>query len=218
MDQKDIFISSEGDAWYKRNSSCISSFDASADPIIKILSDMNIKPSSIAEVGCSSGYRLAELKRLLQCRCMGIEPSSEAIDIGTTLYQDIEIQIGTADKLPWSDDSIDLLIYGFCLYLCDRKDLFIIAAEADRVLKENGTIVIYDFSPGVPIKNQYSHYEGTFSYKMDYSQLFLWNPSYYLLSSQTMTHSINANLSDRNERVGVSVLMKSSESAYLNNI
>ena len=46
--------------------------------------------------------------------------------------------MGTADKLPFEDQSVDILVYGFCLYLCDREDMFNIAAEANRVIKSSG--------------------------------------------------------------------------------
>ena len=36
--------------------------------------------------------------------------------------------VGTAKALPLVERSVGLLIYGFCLYLCDRDDLFRMAA------------------------------------------------------------------------------------------
>ena len=41
--------------------------------------------------------------------------------------------------------SVDLLIYGFCLYLCDRDYPFMIVAEAHRVLKPQAWLAILDF-------------------------------------------------------------------------
>ncbi|MGB6911936.1 MAG: hypothetical protein WBE42_04170 [Pseudolabrys sp.] len=52
----------------------------------------------------------------------------------------------TADDLSaFGPDTIDLLIYGWCLYLCDREDLFKIVTEGDRILKDSGYLVVYDF-------------------------------------------------------------------------
>ena len=38
-----------------------------------------------------------------------------------------------------------------------------------------------------PYKNEYKHKEGVFSYKMDYSKMFSWNPSYQLISNNYLS-------------------------------
>jgi SAM-dependent methyltransferase len=87
-----------------------------------------------------------------------------------------KVQQGTADILPFKDHYFDIIIFGFCLYLCDREDLFRIASEADRVLGEPGwLLILYFFSP-FPKKNVYHFCKGVQSYKMDYRTLFTWHP------------------------------------------
>jgi ubiquinone/menaquinone biosynthesis C-methylase UbiE len=73
----------------------------------------------------------------------GLDPSAKAI----SALNDAGLRgvVGTAEALPQADQSVDLLIYGFCLYLCDRDDLFQIAAEAHRVLKPKSWLAILDF-------------------------------------------------------------------------
>ena len=51
-------------------------------------------------------------------------------------FPDVKLKIGTAEKLKFEDDKFDLIIFGFCLYLCDREDLIKIVDETNRVLKK----------------------------------------------------------------------------------
>ena len=88
---------------------------------------------NVLEIGCGQGLRLQELKNKKNWITNGLDPSFEAFKNGKR--KGINVYQGTADKLPFNDRSMDILIYGFCLYVCDYEDLFQIAAEADRVLK-----------------------------------------------------------------------------------
>jgi hypothetical protein len=107
-----------------------------------------------------------------------------------------------------------MIIFGFCLYLCDRKDLFKIALEADRCLSDNGFMVILDFYPPFPYKNSYSHKEGIFSYKMDYSKLFSWNPVYNEIYNLIFSHSGFSERIIPDEKIAVTILNKSEGFAY----
>jgi ubiquinone/menaquinone biosynthesis C-methylase UbiE len=66
--------------------------------------------------------------------CTGLDssnaPITEAVNKGVDAKQ------GTADELPFPNNSFDIVVFDFCLYLCDRLDLFKITAEADRVLNK----------------------------------------------------------------------------------
>ena len=183
MSQKDIFREGEGDAWYKRNKRQIDDIlnGRQTDKILDAMRTIGINPKSVLEVGCSNGYRLFMLNARYQCRCKGVDPSREAIAEGK-LPQGSEVNIftGTADDLCFGDKEFDTVIFGFCLYLCDREDLFKICMEADRVLKPGGRIIIYDFYSNTVYSNEYCHHEGVKSFKMDYKELFLSNPSYSL--------------------------------------
>src|SRR5207253_396680 len=102
-----------------------------------------------------------------------------------------------AEQLPFDDKKFDIVIFGFCLYLCDREDLFRIASEADRVLKNPGWLLILDFYSPAPLKRDYHHRSGLFSYKMDYRTLFLWNSSYTNFSHKVCHHSENTYTDDQ---------------------
>ena len=72
----------------------------------------------------------------MKMECYGIEPSFKAVETACT--SGVNAVQGTADRLPYRDGLFDVVVFGFCLYLCDREDLFRIASEADRVLNDQG--------------------------------------------------------------------------------
>ena len=220
MKQRDIFISDEGDKWYERNEETILNKDFSKDLVVNEIitlidenqNDFDFKNSHdrirLLEVGCGEAGRLAYLeKKISNLKCFGVEPSKKAIE--TANSNDIKAIIGTADNLEFDDGKFDIVIYGFCLYLCDREDLFQIAKEANRVLKDNGFILILDFFyPGKNKKNKYTHKEGIYSYKMDYRKLFNWHPFYECFKHKVIHHSKNSYTDDIDEWISISLLRK----------
>ncbi len=156
--QKNIFLESEGDSWYQRNLQSISSRSKEDDSIYKIIQEIvSLKDSElkVLEIGCSNGYRLGWIKEYLNLDVYGIDPSKVAIEEG--VLQGLNLTQGTADNLPYNDNFFDIVILGFCLYLCDRKDLFKIAYEVDRVLKNQSYLIIFDFYSKLPYSNPYVH-------------------------------------------------------------
>lgn len=200
MRQEDIFRKSEGTAWLVRNVDKMGKNDL----IIPLLKKLGIKPTVAFEVGCSDGWRLKKLKEEFDCKVRGIDPSLIAVD--KAIAAGISVNAGTARRLWVSDYTCDLVIYGFCLYVCDRDDLFQIATEGDRVLQDKGYLVIHDFYAEEPHAVPYHHDIRLRTYKMDYARLWLANPAYRLVTQQII------NTDDA--RICVSVLQKNLASAY----
>jgi ubiquinone/menaquinone biosynthesis C-methylase UbiE len=219
MKQKDNFLNFEGNNYYERNKSKLVAQDkvVAHDPILLAIEQMVLKPQSVLEIGCSNGWRLETVRRLYQAECFGVDPSQAAILDGAAMFPDLRLEKGTADKLPFADDLFDLVVFGFCLYLCDRGDLFRIASEADRVLEDTGHLVIFDFYPPFPYRNSYQHLPGLSSYKLDYASMFTWNPAYTLVWRSVFTHSGLTRIDEPNERLSVAILQKNSQRAYLDN-
>ena len=172
--QSNIFIQGEGDSYFERNKhQLVGSVDE--DIICRIttsLSAFKKDINSIFEVGCSSGLKLQKLCQYFGASGFGIDPSSLAIEAGNKVFNDtgqteIKLHVGTADAIPAKNNEFDLVFFGFCLYLVDRQDLYKSFAEADRVLKQGGFLVILDFDSNRRMKNGCSHKEGVFSYKND---------------------------------------------------
>lgn len=209
--QKDIFLHSEGDQWFERNNNLS---NTPTDTIVKTLLNIEISPKKVIEIGCSNGARLNLIHDTFKSECFGIDPSHKAIEQGSRVYKNITLQTGTADSLPFEDNYFDMIIFGFCLYLSDRKDLFKIAYEADRCLKDNGHIVIKDFYPPLPFKNKYTHKEGVYSYKMNYSNLFTWNPAYNEIFTDVFSHDGYTKRNMPNEKIAISILHKDMGNAF----
>ena len=212
MKQKEIFLRTEGDAWYERNREVLSrQWSAESDPVLLEILDfyppgVREAPLRVLEIGCGEGRRLSWLHEHLGADCHGIEPSAQAVSVAC--QRGLQVVRGAADDLPFGDQSFDVVIFGFCLYLCDREDLFRIASEADRVLAAPGWLVIQDFFQSQPLANPYHHRDGVLSYKMDYRTLFIWHPAYECLTHKVRAHGAAAYSDDGHEWVGVSVLRK----------
>lgn len=204
-------METEGDAWYTRNRTAIESRNLPEDDVI--LSEiLTLPPPNIAckvlEIGCSTGFRLEWLKNFMGWQCSGIDPSAKAVE--DACKRGVDAYQGTADKLPFPSDNFDIVIFGFCLYLCDRADLFRIAQEADRVLVNPGWLIIHDFWSPTPCARNYHHATGVFSYKMDYQKMFSWHPSYTCFSHRVHCHAKRCYTDERQEWVATSILRKCS--------
>jgi ubiquinone/menaquinone biosynthesis C-methylase UbiE len=214
MKQREIFLTGEGNAWFQRNSLGLETLDDLSDIVVKAINFAELSPPQrILEIGCADGARLKVIKKVFpESKCYGIDPSDEAIDKGKK--HGFDLQVGTADNLPFERDFFDVILFGFSLYLCDRGDLFKIAYEADRCLCNKGYLIIKDFQPPFPYKNGYVHYEGLSSFKMDYASMFTWNPSYTEIFSIISGHHGYSQREIPDERIGVKILYKSNDYAY----
>ena len=151
------------------------------DPVLNTMTLMEMKPYVVLEIGCSDGWRIEGIRRKFNCKCYGIDPSTIAIANGEKDYPHIHLSVGTADHLPYADSGVDVVIFGHCLYTCPQRRLFDIAAEANRVLIDDGHLIVYDFYPKVSYYNQSVDCEKAVVYKMDYSEMFMWHPHYKMI-------------------------------------
>jgi ubiquinone/menaquinone biosynthesis C-methylase UbiE len=212
ISQKQIFLDGEGDAWFTRNADYdIDQLDHVDKEILKHLP----QKADVLEIGCADGRRLARIQQSHRSnsKLVGVDPSTSAIQVGLTKFQGLDLRIGTADTLP-TNESFGSVILGFCLYLCDRKLLSKIVSEVDRVLLDNGTLMIIDFDPPHPRKRQYKHHDGLWSYKMDYSTLFTALPHFCQSSKKSMSHQGADWEQSEGERIAVWVLKKHINAGY----
>ena len=175
MRQADIFLESEGNAWFWRNRLKLGRFDSVSD----LIEYNGLRPTNVLEIGCANGWRLAKLRDKYGCDVFGMDPSREACR--DAVVRQVAVRQSTAESIPAQSDWFDLIIYGFCLYLTDPQDWFRIVFEADRVLKDGGHIIIHDFEAISPHARRYEHRDGVLSYHVDWSKLWLGHPGYHLV-------------------------------------
>jgi ubiquinone/menaquinone biosynthesis C-methylase UbiE len=213
MNQKSKFVEYEGNSWFERNRAYATEYYSSQnDIVIELLHRSNIHPSKVLEIGCSSGYRLNAISLDFNCKCFGVEPSSQAREFAESKYPNISIIAGTADDLSMFENAqFDCIIIGFIFYVVDREYLFKIMSEVDRVLSNNGVLIIQDFySPNFEIVD-YKHVEGMSTFKMNYSNIFVSTNLYKEVASLVISHDINSNYFVRewDKNTKTSLLIKS---------
>ena len=207
-----VFLDGEGDAWFQRN--CQASTKEKdhwqlQDPLADLLAQLPLPKGidvSVLEVGCGQGLRLARMYSEFGWQVSGVDPSAEAV--AEVVAAGLSAQVATADSLPFADSSVDLLIYGFCLYLCDRSDLFKIAAEAHRVLKPEAWLAILDFWSPHQTVNAYHHRPGFFSFKDNLPAMFNWHPSYVVTDHRLRHHATRAYTDEPQEWVAATLLRR----------
>ena len=181
--QKTTFLKKEGDAYFLRNRNLKRNFEK--DRLTKIIEKklINSNRKNILEIGCGDAGRLNYLKsKFYNNNYFGLDPSALAIKFGKKINSKLKLKIGEASELKFEDNKFDIVIFGFCLYLCDDNDLFKISSECFRVLKKNGFIIIQDFITSKLIYKNYHHEKNIKSRKMDYIKMFNWHPKIVLQS------------------------------------
>jgi ubiquinone/menaquinone biosynthesis C-methylase UbiE len=215
MNQNQIFARSEGDAWFNRNQGLVKSTDLVVNSpdvqyTLQTLLPFGNRIDKVLEIGCSNGVKLEVICNQLIAVGVGIDPSILAVEDGNEREKntDIELFVGSAEKLPFEDASFDLVSFSFCLYLFDRSTLLRSLTEADRVLKPGGFLVITDFDPSYQVKRPYSHLEGLFSYKQNYAAFFTQTHLYFLLGKQSYSHRVPYFDESIDERLSTNILYK----------
>ncbi len=117
--------------------------------VISKLKDFNPK-GTLVDIGCGSGNLLIQIAESFpDLNLIGIDIASEILEfakkraLDRSLGKRIEFKIGNVEKLPFSNESIDFIISTFSLHhwVNPVKGF----NEIHRVLKRDGTLLIFDF-------------------------------------------------------------------------
>lgn len=99
----------------------------------------------ILDLGCGTGTLIQRLLHLAPEKVIvGLDPSAEMLSIARQkLPQFVELQLGSADRIPFPNESFDLIISTNAFHYFRNPSQAI--QEAKRVLKPNGHLVITDW-------------------------------------------------------------------------
>ncbi len=212
--QRSTFLDGEGDEFFRRNKEHLSlaSDRPATNHLISFLKDLEEVPRHVVEVGCGNGSELFKICSALDCEGSGIEPSGEAVDAGNQLAIDLgiraELSRGTAEEIPLADETADVVLFGFCLYLLDRRFLLPAMGEAFRVIRPGGFLAIVDFDPSHRHQRSYQHRPGVWSYKQDYAAIPLSTGLFTISAKYPMSHAGDGPAEDPDERIALTILRK----------
>lgn len=163
--------------------------------------------NSVLEIGSSNGAKLRQMCRLLNCKGFGIDPSRLAVEDGNA-KGGVTLTEGSAARLAFATASFDVVYFGFCLYMVDRGDLLASIAEASRVLKPGGFLVITDFDPIQKHSREYHHQAGMLTHKQDYAACFTATGMYHVVSKRSFAINSQTFAFDGDDRVSTVILYK----------
>ena len=222
MRQDTTFLDHEGNQWFNRNRIAIDQkvdqFDLPTYLIDLIQSQTEI--DSIAELGCSNGWRLKKLQeRFPNALLSGVDASLAAIEDGQKKYPNLDLYQGLLADIPLQK-TYDIVIVHFVLCWVDRAALAISIAEIDRLVKQGGMLIIGDFYPDFPQRRHYHHLpeQDIFTYKQNYPAIFESFGTYQEIAKFTGNHDVEKDwtiqVCDSSNRFACSILHKSLVSYY----
>jgi len=176
VNQEQVWQEIEADRWFERNREAMKNrgqFDW-VTHLIKKIRDLD-KITSIAELGCATGWRLHQLGQSLNCQTLaGIDPSAKAIAEGQALYPELDLRQGSLSNVPFNK-TFGLVIVAGVFCVVERQVLIRSMSEVDRVTQDGGFLLIGDFLPDYPQRRRWHHLpnEQVYAYKQDYAQAFL---------------------------------------------
>jgi ubiquinone/menaquinone biosynthesis C-methylase UbiE len=96
------------------------------------------------DLGCGSGLSAAPLTGLAR-RFIALDPAFPMLPCCRQTTPEAKLVQGVAEKLPFASNSFELITAAGSLNYADLKEA---CAEISRVLRPEGILAVYDFSPG----------------------------------------------------------------------
>ncbi len=100
------------------------------------------KESSVLDVGCAKGFMLYDLYELIPgIKLCGVDISEYAIENSLPKIKNY-LQVANANRLPFADNSFDLVISINTIHNLERSECAIALKEITRVSKKNSFITV----------------------------------------------------------------------------
>jgi len=129
-------------------------YDRCVEPSIAVIRQIGIKMYTpkdgmhVLDVGCGTGTNLM-LYHEAGCNIFGIDLSPAMVEVAQKKLGDrAEIRIGDASKMPYSDDSFDLVTGIFTLHEMPSQIRSTVINEMVRVVKHGDRILLIDYHLG----------------------------------------------------------------------
>ena len=106
------------------------------------------KGMRILDVGCGTGIHL-DVYRKSSCDLYGLDSSPSMLEVANTrLGEEAELKLGDATKMPYENNTFDLVLCMLVLHEMDQSTRVGVIAEIKRTLKTGGRILLIDYHPG----------------------------------------------------------------------
>lgn len=132
-------------------------YDKYVEPSISVLREIGLsiyppkKGMRVLDIGCGTGTNL-RLYHEAGCDVFGIDLSPAMVQMAQMkLGERAEIRLGDASRLPYSDNSFDLVTGFFTFHEMPNQIRSTVLGEMVRVMKPIGRTLLIDYHPG-PIK------------------------------------------------------------------
>lgn len=217
-DQTEAFCAGEGDNWFARNQAALAPSLAGdhVAAMVARLQEQGASLSTVCEVGCANGWRLAALADTYASitRIAGCDVSSEAIADGRRRWPDIELEVAAVEDAGLSGP-FDLVMVSFVLHWVARKRLARSIAAIDALVADGGAVIVADFLPDRPCARSYHHREdiAIYTYKQDYAACFASLGFYREVARDIYSHAgAPSAVTDPQDRASCAALIKSFDS------
>ena len=123
-----------------------------AERLLTRLDLVKLKPQSILDIGCGTGYATRKLaKRYRQARVLGMDIAHAMTTYArkrsgpmNSFTQRCTFVCGDAERLPFANACVDMVVSNLSLQWCSPPAVF---AEAMRVLRPGGLLMFTTFGP-----------------------------------------------------------------------
>jgi ubiquinone/menaquinone biosynthesis C-methylase UbiE len=129
-----------------------------SDRLIELLHIEERENPKILEVGCSTGYITRHVSQQFECEIIGVDLSQLLIDIASEKadelnLQNISFQVANVEKLPFPDNSFDI-VYGEAITALVPDPIMVIN-EYKRILKPGGELATLDLFMNTSISTKF---------------------------------------------------------------
>jgi len=141
----------------------------------EVMDALGFTPTRVLDLGCGYGGGVqAFAEQYPDAEFEGVDPGAESIATARRLvsHQRARFTVGFGHDLPQADESFDLVLLVMVLQWVPRAYLARTIAQAERVLRVGGMILLWDFAPFQMVMSQSRHNDQVYIFKNDYKEMF----------------------------------------------